>query len=68
MQERYTLSSQMELGTLKGPLKEARMTMGCAFFATVERKEGCSTYGGNVKPATRSQVTTGYICKRSKSR
>eukprot|EP00972_Heterocapsa_arctica_P097650 14409283-Heterocapsa_arctica.AAC.1 len=68
MQERCALSSHMEFGTLKGPLKEARLTMDCAFFANVKRKEGYSTYGGNVKPATRSQLTTGYSCQRSKSR
>eukprot|EP00972_Heterocapsa_arctica_P110819 16319188-Heterocapsa_arctica.AAC.1 len=44
------------------------MTMDCAFCANVERKEGCSTYGGNAKLATRSLITIGYSCKRSKSK
>eukprot|EP00972_Heterocapsa_arctica_P086633 12770844-Heterocapsa_arctica.AAC.1 len=68
MQERCTLSSQMVFGTLKGLIKEARMTMVSAYFVDVAGKEGCNTYGGNAKPATRSQTTTGYSGKKSKSR
>eukprot|EP00972_Heterocapsa_arctica_P115367 16447328-Heterocapsa_arctica.AAC.1 len=66
MQQLYTQSSQMECGTQKRQPKEERIAMGYACCAVVGKRADFSTYGGNVKPVTRTQITNGYSSRRSK--
>eukprot|EP00972_Heterocapsa_arctica_P051695 7606449-Heterocapsa_arctica.AAC.1 len=66
MQELYTLSSLMECGTLKGQQNNGIMVMGYACCVNVGNRADSNTYGGNVKPATRTQLITDYSYRRLK--
>eukprot|EP00972_Heterocapsa_arctica_P033436 4923083-Heterocapsa_arctica.AAC.1 len=44
----------MECGNLKGQPKEETIAMAYACYATVGKRVDYNTYGGNVKPATRT--------------
>eukprot|EP00972_Heterocapsa_arctica_P091481 13496569-Heterocapsa_arctica.AAC.1 len=64
MQEHCTLLLRMESGARKEQTREEKMMMGCACSANAGRKEDCNTFGGNAKPATRSQIITGCFFKQ----
>eukprot|EP00972_Heterocapsa_arctica_P115745 16449476-Heterocapsa_arctica.AAC.1 len=44
--------------------KRGKMKMACALFANVDKKEDCSTFGGNMELVTLSQITIGCNCKK----
>eukprot|EP00972_Heterocapsa_arctica_P086294 12720211-Heterocapsa_arctica.AAC.1 len=56
----------MECGTLTGQPKEELIVMAYACCANVGKRVDFNTYGGNVRPATHTQIITGYSYRRSK--